>query len=384
MENKKILFVVDTLAQHGAERYLYEMVKILLRHSFSVSICSILELDANASYYVKPMQDLGANIFVISTLPHPDVQPVLLKKVINSFSYRVIRKFDPSYISQKIDDKLASVLKKYDVVSIIKWEVYIRKPAVFDKLPKKKIHIMSALAQYADYPYATLPKGKTDFILMYPEQKKEILNGREDNGEYGFSTIPLLLDNEEWINQYSPKNDGVLRIGIFSRIHHDQPTIFSLYIIHELKSRNIPVVLHFFGRYYDEAFYKHYLKTAEILKIANEVKFMGHTEDIAEAIKSNNLNLGIMNAWDSFIGYSSIELQSHGLPVAFFNVTNTGYSNSNFPFTLNTISELCNTIEKLWQTSGKLEEVSKQAFSYAKNKFGSKHNVDTVIKSYTL
>ena len=383
MSKKKVLFVVDTLAQHGAERYLYEIVKILIKNNFYVSVYSIVELSGDSAYYVDILKDLGVEIYFKSELTHPAINNPIIKKIVNSFSYRVANKLNPLYVKDKIKNNFMNTMHSYDIVSIIKWEVYIKDIISFDSISHKKIHILSAITQYVDYPYSNLPKGKTDFIVMYPEQVNEVLNNRQKREDINFFTIPLLIDNYYWPNRYNPKNDGVLRIGIFSRIQYDQPTIFILSIIHELKIRNIPVVLYFFGRYYDEKFYKHYIKTAEILKVSKDVKFMGHVEDLAEAIELNHLDIGVMNAFDSFVGYSSIELQSHGLPVIFFNITNSGYS-SEYPIIHNTIPEVSDSIEHLWKDKSKLKKMSERTFLFAKEQYGSESNTKKVIAIYDL
>jgi len=265
----------------------------------------------------------------------------------------------------------------YDVVSIIKWEVYKSKNVLFDKILHKKIHILSTLIQYQTNPYLNLPTTKTDFILMHPEQQNQILKNTLDYSKYKFYHIPLIIENKNWENKYNPSSDGILKLGIFARINPDQPTIFSLFIVHELKSRNIPVMLYFFGRVYNEDFFKYYQKTIEILKIKDQVKFIGHTEDLGQAIKDNNLDLGIMSSLNNLVGYSSIELQSHGLPVLFYNISDSGFE-SEFPFIRNTVSEMCEEIIELWQKKDGLKYLSDHTFLWAKEEYGIHKNHEKI------
>ncbi|RYE20280.1 MAG: glycosyltransferase family 1 protein [Sphingobacteriaceae bacterium] len=200
---------------------------------------------------------------------------------------------------------------------------------------------------------------------------------------FTFHNIPLLIDNKQWVNQYSGRENDVLRIGMFSRIHSDQPTVFSFYVIHELKRRLIPVEFYFFGRYYDASFYEYYTKIVHLLKITSEVKFMGHVIDIANAIQDSKLNVGLMNAIDYFVGYSSIEIQSHGLPVVFFNVTESGYYNNDFPIVLNYVNDVCDKIENLWK-SNEIKSFSDKTFLYSKQIFGVENNMKNVLKVYSI
>jgi glycosyltransferase involved in cell wall biosynthesis len=382
MTAKKVLFVVDTLAQHGAERYLYEISKILIKNGFKVDVYSIANLDGKASYYINSLEDIGVGIYLYNHLPFPHVENLIARRIVNTASYRLGNIFDKKFVQNKLDYNLLNFLKSYDIVSIIKWEVYIQKRAIFDAISHKKIHLMSGLNQYADFPYNQLPENGTHLVLMYPQQEQEFFQDRKIRSDFQIDVIPLIIDNTNWRNAYNPLKDNVLRLGIFSRIHYDQPTIFSLFIAHELKNRGLNLELYFFGRHYDELFYKHYLKTVEVLKMGSVVKFMGHIDNIPDAISKCNISLGLMNSLDSVVGYSSIELQSSGLPIVFFNVSNTGYANNDFPIILNTIKELCDKIEELWK-SNSLHLLSEKTFSFSKEMYGTEHNEASVLSIFS-
>lgn len=380
-DSKSVIFVVDTLAQHGAERYLYELSKILVRNNFKVDVYSISYLDEKASYYVDVLREIGVKVYLYNYLPFPNIKNLIFRRVVNTASYRVSFLFNKKFIQNKLDYNFFDFLNSYDIVSIIKWEVYIQKRRIFDSISHKKIHLMSGLNQYTEFPYSELPKNKTNLVLMYSEQKEEFFQNKTIDNIFKLDVIPLIIDNEKWENVYNPKDDNVLRLGVFSRIHPDQPTIFFLFVIHELKNRGMNIELYFFGRYYDELFYKHYLKTVEVLKIDSLVKFVGHVENIPSTINDFNINLGLMNSFNSVVGYSSIELQSSGLPLIFFNVSTSNYVSNDFPIILNTISDLCNKIEDLWENN-KLPNLSKKTFLYSKKTYGSKSNEAEVVSIF--
>ncbi|RYE12932.1 MAG: glycosyltransferase family 1 protein [Rickettsiales bacterium] len=314
-------------------------------------------------------------------LPFPDIKNSITRRIVNTASYRLGSLVNNKFVQNKLDYNLLNFLNSYDVVSIIKWEVYLQKRIIFDSILHKKIHLMSGLNQYSDFPYKELPHNKTNLILMYPQQKEEFFQEREIESLFKIDVIPLMIDNETWKNVYNPLNDGVLRLGVFSRIHPDQPTIFFLFVVHELKNRGLTLELYFFGRYYDELFYKHYLKTIEVLKIESLIKFVGHVDNIPNSINEFNIDLGLMNSFKSVVGYSSIELQSSGLPVVFFNVSSSNYIGSDFPIILNTVNELCDKIEELW-ISNKLRNLSERTFSYSKNTYSVRSNENSVLSVF--
>jgi glycosyltransferase involved in cell wall biosynthesis len=381
--NKSVVFIVDTLAQHGAERYLLELVKVLVGSNHVVAVCAIDSLLGEHSYYAKELNSLGVDISIVSELPFPNIKNKIIKRIINSFAFRVLNKIDNTFISKKRNAIILGIMKKFDEVSIIKWDVYIKNPILFDALHHKKIHVLSALPQYIHNPYIELPKSDTEFVLMYEGQKDEIVAGREIPMHYNFSVIPLLIDNESWPNCYNPKNDSVFRIGIFSRINKDQPTLFALFVIHLLKAKGLSIKLYFFGRYYDEEFYAFYLKTIEMLRITENVEFMGHTTNIPAAIYDNNLDIGLMNSMNDSIGYSSIELQSLGLPVLFYNISNDVHDSGGMPIMCNDLQELSRLIEHYCVSRNELKCFSDLTFKYAKERYGIKDNRDSIISIYS-
>lgn len=317
MDNRrKICFVVDTLTNHGAERYLYEVLKVLDKTALRCTVYCLRALEPSQKHYVQPILDLGVEIVEYREDLYPQVSSPPIKKILTSYAYRIKPK---NHVSETVFRQKLAFLEGFDVVSIIKWEVYTQHRELFDALPEKNIHVLSGLAQYGENPYGELPRAKTRFVVMYAEQEAEILQGRPKGNLYTFRRIPLLIDTAPLANRYNPSAD-VFTLAVFSRINMDQPTIFFLFVAHLLKKRGHRFRLCFYGKQSDPSFFAYYQNTCRQLDVEHEVLFMGHTFDIGGEIEKHGLGIGLMNCLGHFIGYSSIEIRCQGLPVLFYNV----------------------------------------------------------------
>jgi glycosyltransferase involved in cell wall biosynthesis len=317
MNSKKIAFVVDTLANHGAERYLFELLKILKKSFNDITVVSIRLLNKDQKHYLEPILNLGVKFYAFDNnhLSNENDKSIL-SRVRTSYDYRVK---GVHYVKSKIEQKKVNYLSKFDIVSIIKWEVYEQDINVFNGLKKINIHLLSGLDQYTNFPFGNIPKTKYNIIGMYDEQLNEYVNNRKI-AEFNYYTIPLLIDSKLFEDKYSPSKEK-FTIAVFSRIDIDQPTIFFLFLMHLLKKKGYEICFKFFGKNTDEKLLNLYKNTLKNLGIDDISTFMGHTFNIGEEIKNHHINLGVMNSIGSMVGYSSIEIMSFGLPVLFFDVS---------------------------------------------------------------
>lgn len=377
-KKQKICFVVDTLANHGAERYLFEILKSINNRNFECTVFVIRKLENSfEKHYYKYISDLGVNIIEYEVNIFRKIKIKIFNKILTSFTYRILNFIDKKYIKNKIDRLFLNCIKNFDKVIIIKWEVYFRDRHLYDMLENKFICVLSSLAQYLDNPYKELPKSNMNFILMYKEQEQEIMQGMIDtNRLYNFFTFPLVIDNNDFEYSYNPIKKG-FRIGVFSRIHYDQPTIFVFFLLHLLHSKGYKdVEIYFYGRYLDTTFYNFYNQTIKHLKINGSVFFKGHSFDIKQTIFEDQISMGIMNNINGFIGYSSIELLSFGLPVLFFNIDSNTMIKENNLIIHNDINSLADEVIYYKNNSDKLGYLSKKLFEFAKNKY----NINNYIK----
>lgn len=382
---KKILFVVDTLAQHGAERYLYEILKAIDHSKFDCSVLSTYPLNETNNYYLPLIQELGIKVdaFTLGEL-YPHVTSDFKRKLMNSLTYRWLGTTGKKEeIQQRSEEELHKKLRGYDLLSILKIEVFNRFPNVFAAYPNSVIHLLSWGIQYQENPYRLLPNRPYRFVTMIESQKDHVLEADFEhisNPEFDFFQFPLILDLSERKNEYQIRSSAPI-IGVFSRIHYDQPTIMFLFAFQLLLKRIPDAKFYFYGKAVTEQFQKFYEQTAEILGISHALEFKGHVNDLKTSIQNDGISMGWMNIGNSTLGYSSIEISSYGLPVTFFNIE--PHNPALIDNRLRVFNELEAFVEhsaKVLQDPSKLQQASEEIYDFIQSTHDAK-NI-TNLESY--
>ena len=363
------LFIVDTLAQHGAERYLFEIVKSLKSRGHEIKVLSFFKLNNQHDFYVNKLIENHINVKTFEF-------KIFKNKFLNRITLSLLRRLRLGMFNKLFNEKLVTFLKNHNNIFIIKWDVYLKYNDVFQKLEKINICIMSGLIQYSQNPYLNLPINKTVFYIFYKEQENEILGGRIFSN-ITFKFVPLLIDNEKSINRYCPSNRE-FRIGIFSRINTDQPTLFALFILHLLKTKAENYSLYFFGRVYDQNYFDLMKQTINYLKINNSVFFYDHTIDLPGAIENYNLNIGLMNCNLKTKGYSSIELESAGLPIIYFDINENIKIDDKENLIFSDLIDIVNTISDISTDTNYQKKLSEHTFNKSKDDFGISRNINFI------
>ena len=387
-QTKKILFVVDTLAQHGAERYLYEILKAIDHSKFECSVLCTYPLNDSNNHYVPLISDLGIEIsaFALGDL-HPTVDSKFKRKLLNSLSYNWMnitgRKAD---IKKRSEAELHKKLEGFDLISILKIEVFNRFSNVFAAFPNSVIHLLSWGIQYLENPYSNLPDRPYRFITMIESQEDHVRETEFKHitkPNFDFFQFPLLLDLSDRKNTYKVVDQDPI-IGVFSRINVDQPTIMFLFAFQLLLKRIPNAKMHFYGKAGSDQHLQFYEQTAEILGISHALKFKGHVPDLKTAIETDNITMGWMNIGNSTLGYSSIEISSCGLPVTFFNIEK--HDPSKIDERLNVFNDLESFAEhscKVVSNPDRLQSESEKIVDFIQTKHSAKKNIQA-LEEYFL
>lgn len=385
---KKILFVVDTLAQHGAERYLYEILKAIDRTKFECSVICTYPLDDTNNYYVPLISDLGIEItdFQFGDL-HPGVDSKIKRKALNSLSYRWMnftgRKGE---IKKRSEAELHKKLDGFDLISILKIEVLNRFPEVFASYSNSVIHLLSLDIQYLENPYLNLPDRPYRFVTMIESQKEHVCGTAFNNitePNFDFFQFPLILDLSDRKNNYKSTAENPI-IGIFSRINYDQPTIMFLFAFQLLLKRIPKAKMYFYGKAITDQFLQFYTQTAQILGISHALEFKGHVPDLKTSIETDKITMGWMNIGNSTLGYSSIEISSYGLPVTFFNIDK--HDPSKIDERLNVFNDLESFAECSYEvvsSQDRLQVESEKIHDFIQTKHNAKKNI-RALEDYFL
>ncbi|MCH2223363.1 MAG: hypothetical protein MK066_01245 [Crocinitomicaceae bacterium] len=323
-EKKNIVFVVDTLAQHGAERYLFEILKAIDKNKFNPTVLCTYPLNESNNYYEAQIYALG---IPIETYSHgelySEIEHLGKRRLLNAFTYRSQTMLGrKKQLNQRIENVLREKLLGYDIISILKIETFNRFPKIFAEFPNTIIHLLSWGIQYMENPYESLPNRSYQFVTMIESQQdhvKETSFKHISSPDFKFFNFPLILDLENRKNTYEPNVETPI-IGVFSRINFDQPTIMFLFAFHSLLKRLPNAKLYFYGKYLEQSIYDFYLQTTKVLGIEKSLHFKGHVPNLQETIIKDEITMGWMNIGNSTLGYSSIEIASFGLPMTFFNI----------------------------------------------------------------
>lgn len=380
---KKICFVVDTLANHGAERFLVEVLKTLDRQKFNITVYVTRELTGFETHYKEEITDLGIPIIFHRDDPFYNDSNSFLKRLKTSLLYRLKFLREKDKIIKLVFHQKKHFLAQFDVLSIIKWEVYNHQRQLFDLFDNKVIHILSVNSQYADSPFDVLPKKKTKFILMSPKERAFIFpEVQEEDETYKFYDFPLIINDRVFTENYNP-HEKEIRIGIFSRISKDQPTSFAFYLVHLLKCRGYDVKLFFYGKILDQELFSFYKQLISNLRIKNNVVFMGHTFSLGNSIMQDQISFGIMNNASGFMGYSSIEIIAHELPLFFFNIDPMEYNNNDTDNVFNSLEEMCDSIEKCLKSGESLRSIASSQRKDLQNNHMAISEIHKLEKIYT-
>ena len=387
MKKTHITFVVDTLAQHGAERYLFEILKAINKKTFSCSVLSTYPLNDSNNYYLEPINKLGINV---STYSHGvlfnTVKNKSLKRILNALLFRYYSyTFQKTKLNKRYKNELFKQIQDSDIVSILKIEVYNRFSDTFSRFDNLYLHLLSVPWQYNNSPFSKLKNRKYKFILMDHTQKDHVLSTEPVKlklSKSRFDYLPLPFDLKNRKNLYKPNTKAI--IGVFSRIHYDQPTIMFLFAFHMLLKRIPHAKMYFYGKKCDDKLWDLYSSTSKNLGIQDALFFKGHANNLKDEILDKNISFGWMNSGNDTIGYSSIEIANIGLPISFFNVDTKINNQENkktrsFTDLEDFVKHTFNTL----QNQTELAVESNNIFNYIKEKHDAKKNIKILENYYT-
>lgn len=325
---KRLLIVVDHLLQHGVERYTYELCKAIDKEEFEVTVLSLNKLHEANNYYGPLLRQLNVNVI---DYDRESVFRVFNNRWLDDLVKKLIgiTKLIGKDIGRQLQHRLLhKILNQYQVIALMKIENFNAYQEVFAEYKNLIIHLLSTQAQYPVNPYINLPARNYNFVLFSDDQKAHVLGtdfiAPVNKGQLQFHELPLFMDLTGRYNTYLQKETEEPVIGIFSRISMDQPTIIMLVAFSLVIKRYPNAKLLFFGACYEQYVQDFFMLNCEILKMQNNVKFMGHVPDLKEAIVTNKISLAWMNMAGDAMGYSSIEILSYGLPAVFFDTAISG------------------------------------------------------------
>ncbi|SHN09838.1 glycosyltransferase family 1 protein [Polaribacter sp. KT 15] len=307
MIKKKILFVVAEFFKGGAERYAYEIDRVLDKTKFEVTILCLnnknQKIDNWERFYDKKHSELGTKIIFCDNFLN--IERPILNKIKRKLKIKT---------KGRINHKaMISFLSKFDILHWMgEYTFYHNLP---DSLLRKSIvNTMSAKFQNPSL------YDKFNFDTNYTFMSG--FSGEEFKYEYGDFTkikhyfFPLVFKIENEKPKWNfLRNPDIKKIGIFTRLDKYKPLDPFFYAFQLLLSEDINVELHVFGSGDpEEEGMNIKLKN---LDISEKVFFRGHQEDITKTAIEEQLNLSWFQGYNNNrpAGYAGFDICSVGLPL---------------------------------------------------------------------
>ncbi|GAC1304801.1 MAG: hypothetical protein NVSMB24_12780 [Mucilaginibacter sp.] len=315
MEEKKIkiLFVLSQLVQHGSERYLFEICQSLDKNKFQVEVMT-RKYFVKDHYYYKKLIDL--NIPIHRKLISKRHLRFPIKRLYNKTPYlrRLIEKIHGIIVG--IEYK--GFFESYDVIAVIGIETYC--DALMPYLDKNKnviIHHVNHQFQFERNYFDECPQDK--IVVVDAQQELEIRNSSLSHASLYHLPLSMKLSNRPNLNSKIASAKPV-RIGVVSRLFADRPNEPLLRCFHAV-DRAVEARLYFYG----SGNPKLYDQVIDELRIRDKVVFLGHEEDLENAIIRDKLSMLWLVSMGSSISYGSIEVASFGVPMVFWNLSTMTY-----------------------------------------------------------
>jgi hypothetical protein len=306
--------VHSQLAQHGSEKLLYELAKLMIKQGLTVDVL-VRPFFVRNQYYYPLLRKIGVSVIQrLLTFRH-------ITFIFKSFrsSKSILAVLLRSLYSIYAEIAYFSKARTYDRIVIIGMETYCD-TFRFMRGDKSFIyvhHVMHRFQQDRDY---TQEYDLRHIIVCDERQNMEI---SESLPEIKRLMFPLPIDLKELSNkristdyQYAFKQGNLIRIGVVSRIKLDRPNEPIIRHFAAL-SKIMPVELNFFGSG-DPAIYSDLL--SELSLVPDKVRFHGHTDCISSSFEAVGIDIGWSVTMMGSISYAAIELIALGIPVFFINI----------------------------------------------------------------
>lgn len=329
MEKIKILFVVADFYQGGAQRFVYEIDKVLDRNKFQVEILclekiSILNKEWNGRYYESLHKKIGTTItYVDIFLENQDISLPL--RILHKISRNKLKKAKPKYTSDFL-----LFFNQFDVIHWMGEYTYIHSLPL--KIRSKSL-ICTMCAKFQDeniyshydfeYPYNFMSGFKQI------EMEHEYSQFKKINHFY----FPLVIQIFQKEKQWFYKETKIYKIGIFTRLNYYKPLDPFFYSFQLLLEKLPNCELHVFGNGDPEK--EGMIGCLKRLGLQEKVFFRGHQESIFETATSEHLNLSWFQGYnnDRPAGYAGFDICSTGTPLIcwdFFDKPND-FFNETYP-----------------------------------------------------
>lgn len=326
MSKKKILFVVVDFFKGGAERFAYEIDKVLDKNKFEVSIyCLGLEKENNNNwkrYYDNKHKELNTEIIY---------SDIFRRKQSNSKLIRIIKKGlnlkDKNYLKE---NEIINLFNNFDLIHFMgEYTVLHFLPEFI--LNKSVVYSMSAKFQNAHLYNKFNFNFNYNFISTFYEDEQKLEYADFKNINHWF--FPLVLEVKNKNPRWSFYNNKIKKIGIFTRLDKYKPLDPFIYSFQLLLEKLPNSELHVFGTGDPEV--EGINRYIRHLGLSDKVFFRGHQENIVKTALEEQIDISWFQGYNNRrpAGYAGLDICTAGIPLVCWDFYDRPilYRNNIFP-----------------------------------------------------
>jgi glycosyltransferase involved in cell wall biosynthesis len=309
----RVLLVIPSLAQAGAERYLYEYTRALDPARYEIEVLTSVGA-GEADYYFRQLRTLGIPVHTQLHGPRLSRLTALIpeRRRLRPLRQAVV-KAGAALGDAERKVRLRGLLARFDLISCLQIEAYDLLQSALPDNDRVLIHLMSHQFQYDRPAYAAALPGRRYRCLYFdPNQVGELRGSAMEGAETAF--VPLALDLSGRERIYAPSATGRKRIAIYSRIDPSRRLEPLMYAFQGL-ARRVDAELWLYGRGDTVALNK----LLDMLRIRDRVVLPGHQEDLEASLRRDQPHLVWMASVGAAMGYASLEVGSFGFPIVFYS-----------------------------------------------------------------
>lgn len=329
MNKIRLLFVCGSLAQSGNERWLYEICKNIDREQFEISVlCDVCYVRTGKkeriahNFYYHELKKINVSIY---EKLQSFIKPTYLERIVRKSKVAFNKIFRGG--RNRPSSAVTNLIKSADVVGVIDFYNYIIVKEALHEYAENRFFILlhTHKAQYYGYDFYSHSFDQNriyNFANMSARQISELAESGFPADKHNFFYAPLVLDLSGFPLVFNPIENETVVFSIFTRISKTKP-LEEMLKAYELIQKNLngKSVLNIYGEKFDKVYYEYLLDLISRLQIAKgSIRFMGHSQNIAESIKRDKVNIywGITNS--ALLGYASIEIGAMGVPSIFWDL----------------------------------------------------------------
>ena len=357
-----VLLVHSQLAQHGSERLLYELARLLTGQGHSVYV-QTRPFFIKRQHYYPLLCELGVGIHrTLITRRH--------------FSYLLRRIGCPQWVYEGCLKYLLECLynfltvhyyRKFDNLVFIGLETYCDSLGACGKsleleAQTRVMHVMHKFQQ--DRDYLSEYRLKT-LVCAEQVQVKEVYADRPDLETLVF-TLPISVSEPS--NSYQrPKSGSVIKLVVVSSLEQHRPNEIVFRYFAHVQSR-FPVELHWFGGG-DISRYKNI--AAEIGCETNKIIFHGHVSNITERFDEIRGACFLQTAMLPTMNYAPIEIMLSKRPVFLININSDAEGILPELPVINDVRDMEGLCEVLMDEGAKIHEIIANNYEYVREVYSS-------------